>query len=253
MGCHINLFADDTSVQQRIADTTSFIKVNWDLQRLTVFDEHWLIIFNSIKTECMIISRKRNRPNYPDLFLNGELISEVDQHTHLGVTFRRNTLSWSFHINAAIAKADRRLPVLRRNQKLLHRSCKEILYKTTISPVLDYADIIYDPCLQSESEANEKFQRKAALVCIGVFRITSNDRLLNELGLEKIKIKIKNKNAEPSTDEHCFTKLLIPFHLPTWSKFAISSHITPVHIIYAEITGFLCFLYEKQFLEIFLS
>ena len=72
MECHINLFADDTSVQQRITDRTSFDKVNRDLQRLTVFGEQWLIIFNAIKTEYMIISRKRNRPNYPELFLNGE-------------------------------------------------------------------------------------------------------------------------------------------------------------------------------------
>ena len=64
----------------------------------------------------MIISRKRNRPNYPESFLNGEPISEVDQHTHLSVTFN-NTLSWSSHINAVIAKADRRLSVIRRSKK----------------------------------------------------------------------------------------------------------------------------------------
>ena len=56
----------------------------------------------------MIITRRRNRLNHPELYLNGDVISEVDQHTHLGVTIS-NTLSWSFHINAAIAKADKRL------------------------------------------------------------------------------------------------------------------------------------------------
>ena len=66
-----------------------------------------------------------------------------------------------------------------------------MLYKTTIRPVLDYGDIIYDPCLKSESEAIEKFQRKAALVCTGAFRITSNERLLNELGLEKMETRRK--------------------------------------------------------------
>ena len=54
---------------------------------------------------------------------------------------------------------------------------KLMLYKTTIRPVLDYCAIIYDPCLKSESEAIETFQRKAALVYTGAFRITSNDRL----------------------------------------------------------------------------
>ena len=39
MECFINLFADDTSVQQPIIDITYFDKVNRDLQRLTVFGE----------------------------------------------------------------------------------------------------------------------------------------------------------------------------------------------------------------------
>ena len=201
MECNINLFADDTSVQQRITDMTSFNKVNRDLQRLTGVGKQWLVIFNAIKTEYIIISRKRNRLNHPDLFLNCDVSTEVDQHIHLGVTIS-NTLSWSFHINAAIAKADRRLSVNRRCQNILHRSCKEMLYKTTIRPVLDYGDIMYDPCLKSESEAIEKFQRKAALVCTGAFRITSNERLLNELGWVK-----KWRRAEKSTDKLYFIKL----------------------------------------------
>ena len=204
----IYLFADDTSVQQRITYISSFDKVNRDHQRLTAFGEQWLIIFNAVKIEYMIISRKRNRPNYPELFLNGELISVVDQHTHLGVTFS-NTLSWSSHNNASIARADRRLSVIRRSQNLLPRTCKEMRYKTTIHPVLDYDDIKYDPCLKSESEAIKKFQRKAALVCTGAFRITSNCHLLNELRWKKW------KTAEPSIDKYYFTKLLIHFHLPT--------------------------------------
>ena len=50
MECFINLFAVDTSVQQPIIDITSFDKVNRDLQRLSVFGEQWLILFNAIKT-----------------------------------------------------------------------------------------------------------------------------------------------------------------------------------------------------------
>ena len=139
--CNINIFADDTSVQQSINDITTFEKVNRDLQRLTVFGKQWFILFKELKTEYMIISRQRNRPNHPDIFLNGEPIFEVDQHTHLGLTIS-TTLSWSVHINRVIAKADKRLNVIRRCQQVLPRSCKEMLYKTTIRPVLDYGDII---------------------------------------------------------------------------------------------------------------
>ena len=136
----------------------------------------------------MIISRQRNRSNHPDLLLNGKKISEVDDHTHLGVTIC-NTLSWSVHINRAIAKADRRLNIIRRCQKILPRSCKEMLYKTTIRPVLDYGDIIHDACLKSEFDAIKKCQRKAALICTGAFRNTSNERLLNELGWERMECR----------------------------------------------------------------
>ena len=58
---------------------------------------------------------EQNRPNHPDLFLNGEKILEVDQQTHPGVTVS-NTLSWSVYSNAAIPKADGRLNVIRRCQ-----------------------------------------------------------------------------------------------------------------------------------------
>ena len=229
MECLVNLFADDTSVQQRIIDITSFDKVNRDLQRLTGFGKQWLIIFNAIKTEYIIISRKRNRQNHPDLFLNGDVISEVDQHTHLGVTIS-NTLSWSSHINAAIAKADRRLSVIRRCQNILPRSCKDMLYKTTIRPVLDYGDIIYDPCLKSESDVIEKFQRKAALVCSGAFRITSNERLLNELGWEKMETrrtlfyKIVNSLSPPYLRQICN---LIPHNTDAYNLRRNNSLLVP--------------------------
>ena len=127
----------------------------------------------------MIISKQRNRPNHPDIFLNGEPILEVNQHTHLELTIF-NTLSLSVHINRGIAKADKRLNVIRRCQQVLPRSCKKMLYKTTIRPVLDYGDIICDACLESESDVFEKCQRKAALICTGAFRLTSIKRLLNE-------------------------------------------------------------------------
>ena len=62
-----------------------------------------------------------------------------------------------------------------------------MLYKITIRPVFDYGDIIYDACLNSKSDAIEKSQRKAALICTGAFIHTSNERLFNEEGWEKQK------------------------------------------------------------------
>ena len=106
-------------------------------------------------------------------------------HTHLGVTLN-NKLSWSVHINTIIAKAEKRLSVIRRCRDQITRQCRETLYKTIIRSVLDYGDIIYDSCLKAESETLEKFQRKCALVCTGAFRITSQEKILQEIGWSKL-------------------------------------------------------------------
>ena len=172
----MNLFADDTSIQQKLTDLTSFSPIKRDLERLSKYGNNWLLKFNATKTEYMIVSKKRSRTNYPNLYLNGTNITVTEHHTHLGVTISNN-LSWSTHISAAIAKADKRLTVIRRCRHILPRGCTETLYKTMIRTIFDYGDVLYDSCLKLESDSLEKFQRKAALICTGAFRITSHERL----------------------------------------------------------------------------
>ena len=167
-------------IDDEVTTRTAKASVAFGRLRTNVWEQNgaqWLVKFNATKTDYIIITRKRNRPNHPNLILNGETISESQNHTHLGVTLN-NKLSWSVHINMAIAKADRRLSVIRRCRNQIPRPCRETLYKTIIRPVLDYGDIIYDSCLKSESDVLEKFQRKCALVCSGAFKITSHEKLL---------------------------------------------------------------------------
>ena len=66
------------------------------------------------------------------------------------------------------------------------KSCKEMLYKTIICPVLDYGNIIYAACLKSESGATEKCQCEAVVICTGAFRLASKERLSKELGWWKM-------------------------------------------------------------------
>ena len=126
----------------------------------------------------------------------------------------------------------------------LQRNAK---YKTTIRPVLDYDDIIYYPCLKSESDAIEKFQRKAALVCSGAFRITSNERLLNELGWGKMETR---KTVHRQT---LFYKILNSLSPPYLRQICNLIPHNTEYTICAEITRFLCPLYAKNFFVILFS
>ena len=68
-------------------------------------------------------------------------------------------------------------------KRLLPRICLEKLYKTIVGPILDYGDVLYDNCLNYESEFLEKVQRRAAILSTGAFKITKHKDLLNELEL----------------------------------------------------------------------
>ena len=75
---------------------------------------------------------------------------------------------------------------MQRSKHILPRSCLDKLYKSKIRPLLDYCDVIYDSCTMYESEQLDKLQRKASLLCTGAFRITSNEKVLIELGWSKL-------------------------------------------------------------------
>ena len=69
-------------------------------------------------------------------------------------------MSWSSHINEILAKAEKRLSMMRRSKYILQRSCLDKLYKSMILPLLDYCDVIYDSCTMCESEQLDKLQKK---------------------------------------------------------------------------------------------
>ena len=184
--CNVNLFADDTSIQKCLDSHDDFKVINDDLLKLSIYGTQWLITFNALKTEYIIVSKRKTRAMHPDLLLNDTKLTEVNNHKHLGLTISNN-MSWSSHINEILAKAEKRLSMMRRSKHILPRSCLDKLYKSMILPLLDYCDVIYDSCTMYESEQLDKLQRKASLLCTGAFRITSNEKLLKELGWPKLK------------------------------------------------------------------
>ena len=184
--CNVNLFADDTSIQKCLDSHDGFKVINDDLLKLSIYGTQWLITFNALKTEYIIVSKRKTRAMHPDLLLNDTKLTEVNNHKHLGLTISNN-MSWSSHINEILAKAEKSLSMMRRSKHILPRSCLDKLYKSMILPLLDYCDVIYDSCTMYESEQLDKLQRKASLLCTGAFRITSNEKLLKELGWPKLK------------------------------------------------------------------
>ena len=129
--------------------------------------------------------------DHPVILFNDVAVSTVDQQKHLGITLD-SKLSFSAHIQAAIAKSRKAIGMLKLMSKYLSRNTLSELYKLYVRPHLDYGDVIYhmpqgDDCSGNYlMEKLESVQYSAALAVTGTWRGTSRERLYNELGWESL-------------------------------------------------------------------
>ena len=87
-------------------------------------------------------------------------VKEVTQHKHLGLTISKD-LTWNCHINQVSEKAWKRKGSLRRKKFILDRRTLNKLYITYIGPFLEYGDIIWDNCSQTNKRYIDTLQVEA--------------------------------------------------------------------------------------------
>ena len=86
IGSNIRLFADDTSLYIIVDNPqTSAETLNADLEKVSAWAKTWLVSFNPLKTESLIITRKIHKPIHPPIFMQNQQIQEVTSHKHLGL------------------------------------------------------------------------------------------------------------------------------------------------------------------------
>ena len=93
--------------------------------------------------------------------LNNTILQQVTSNPYLGIQLTGN-LRWSQHITSTTKKANSTLGFLRRNLRHSPTSCRRNAYLALVHPVLEYADIIWDPHTQQEVNTLERVQRNAA-------------------------------------------------------------------------------------------
>ena len=164
--CSIRLFADDTCLYLEIDDPDLQAEaINDDLERINEWADKWHVQFSPPKTEELIISRKRNLVDHPNLTMDGQIITRVTNHKHLGLAIA-DDLSWNKHIDDIIAKANQRLGILRSLKFKLDRLSLERIYLSLIRPILEYGDIVW----HSDSDVLDRLesvQRNAARIVTG--------------------------------------------------------------------------------------
>ena len=188
--CNRFLYADDTSLVEVVDDPDSTaVKLNCDLECITAWTRDWLVTINPGKTKSITFSAKRLKPTHPTLYFANEAIEIVNNHKHLGVVLSSN-LSWRVHFLNIYEKASKKLNLLKGLKFKISTETLSKLYKPFIRPVMEYANVLWDGCSESESDLIEFVRYQSAIAVTGAMKgITSRARLLEELVWEDMKTR----------------------------------------------------------------
>ena len=139
------------------------ITLNIDVCRVNASATKWIVSFNPAKSESVTFSRKVhvNQPYHPPVYMNYQVINEVDTHKHLGL-YLSNDCKWHEHIHYVKSKAWQHVNVVRRLKFVLDRKSLQTIYFSFVRPLLEYADKVWDNCSQYESNQLEQIQSEAA-------------------------------------------------------------------------------------------
>ena len=186
IGSNIRLFADDTSLYIIVENpATAALCLNTDLGKISRWAATWLVTFNALKNETMLLSQKLFKPYHPPLFMQNHQVTAVDSHKHLGIHFASDC-SWHKHIEYIKQKAWLRINLMRKLKYKLDRKALETFYLVFIRPILEYGDVIWDNCAKYEKEALDKIQNEAGRIAIGATKLISIPALYTEIKWETL-------------------------------------------------------------------
>ena len=186
----IKIFADDTSLFSVMRNgVLQSYQLNMDLCKIAEWACQWKMSFNPDPSKQAVevrFSTKNSKENLPNLIFNNNNVTTVDSQKHLGLVLD-SKLEFNLHLEEKFSKAKKGIGLISRLRKDLPRSSLICIYKSFIRPHLDYGDIIYDRLSnQYFTRKIESVQYNAALAITGAIPGTSQIKLYQELGLEKL-------------------------------------------------------------------
>ena len=189
------LLADDTSLfssfkskEESASDLTN------DLDMISKWAYNWKMSFNpdpKKPAQEVLFSRKNSNITHPIIHFNNVQVQRANQQRHLGIILDEK-LNFKSHIDKVLTKASKGIAVIKRLRNSLPRKSLITIYKAIIRPHLDYGDILYDqPNNATFCQKIESFQYKVTLSITGAIQGISQEKLLEELGLDTLKSREK--------------------------------------------------------------
>ena len=129
--------------------------LNQDLETIHQWAHQWKLEFNPDPTKQateLLFSCKNKPPFLPPLIFNGNIVTKVDEHKHLGLILDKK-LSLKSHVNEKIAQTKKTIGMIKHLSKYLPVKAL-LLMLDLVRPHFDYCDII----IHIPSSGNERFE-----------------------------------------------------------------------------------------------
>ena len=143
---NVTFFGDDTMLFSIVEyPITPADELNHDLPTISEWAHQWELEFNpdpGKQATELLFSQKKYRTYHPPLLFNGNKVSKVNEHKHLGLILDKK-LSFEKHINEKIIKAKKIIGIIKHLSNYLPIKTLDQMYKLLVRPHLDYCDIIY--------------------------------------------------------------------------------------------------------------
>ena len=154
--CKVPMYADDT-----VITCTDLATLQDKLDKAVAWSGRNVLTLNSKKTKVMIFSPSRQYPaNQINSKIQKETVEIVPKFKYLGLILD-SKLSFQPHRADLIRRVQHKLYFLAQIRYYLTTYAALLIYKTTILPLLDYADYIYNPETKYEENKLQLLQNKA--------------------------------------------------------------------------------------------
>ena len=186
--CRLNLYADDTALYN---SNKSYIDLMLSLRIEMSTLSQWMLAnkltLNVKKTKLMIFGTKPKLARIPSvpmtLLLNNQVVEQVSKFKYLGFILDES-LSYNDHIDYIYTKSCQKLGAIRKCRNVLSNNLTLMLYKSLVSPLLDYCDIVYN---NANKQNLAKLQQVQNIACRIILKGGPRDHIRDmhkELGLD---------------------------------------------------------------------
>ena len=154
------MFADDLAIYREVHTSADCKLLQSDLASVLLWSQRWQLSLNSAKCEAINVSNKRSPVSF-SYVINSQPIKWSSQLRYLGVFFDSH-LKWSAHCRHTVAKATRKLNLLRRSLFGCPSAVKSLAFTSIVRPHLEYASVVWNPYTSADVNLLEAVQNRAA-------------------------------------------------------------------------------------------